>query len=99
MYHQHKFLGSVTAFTKLKMGQMVTLARIGKELSTMLIMRGEIVDQKDGWDCRNTLTVKINDLLTFVRSTSGNHLCLVYGDYTVELQSLCQVMGIQAIVV
>jgi len=99
MYHEYKFLGSVTAYTELKMGQKVTIARIGRELTRMLIMSGEIVDQKDGWDCRNTLSVKINDLPAFTRSTSGNHLCLVYGDYTVELQSLCQVMGIQAIVI
>jgi len=99
MYHEYKFLGSLTAYTKLKMGQRVTIARIGRELATMLIMSGEIVDQKDGWDCRNTLIVKINDLPAFIRGTSGNHLCLVYGDCTVELQSLCQVMGIQAIVV
>jgi len=99
IYHEYKFLGSLTAYTELKMGQRVTVARIGKELTTMLIMRGEIVDQKDGWDCRNTLGVKINSLPAFIRNTLGNHLCLVYGDYTVELQSLCQVMGIQAIVI
>ena len=99
MYHQYKFLGSLTAYTELKMGQKVTVARIGRELTTMLIMSGEIVDQKDGWDCRNTLIVKINDLPAFIRSTPGNHLCLVYGHHTNQLQSLCQVMGIQAIVI
>lgn len=99
MYHEYKFLGSLTAYTELKIGQKVTIARIGRELTRMLIMSGEIVDQKDGWDCRNTLIVKIDDLPAFIRGTSGNHLCLVYGDYTVELQSLCQVMGIQAIVI
>jgi len=99
MYHEYKFLGSLTAYTELKMGQKVTIARIGRELTKMLIMSGEIVEQKDGWDCRNTLVVKINDLTAFIRGTSGNHLCLVYGDYTVELQSLCRVMGIQTIVI
>jgi len=81
------------------MRQKVTIARVGRELTTMLIMSGEIVDQKDGWDCRNTLIVKINDPPAFIRSTSGNHLCLVYGDHSNQLQSLCQVMGIQAIVI
>jgi len=99
MYHEYKFLGSLTAYTKLKMGQKVTIARIGRELTTMLIMSGDIVDQKDGWDCRNTLIVKINDLPAFIGGTSGNHLCLVYGDHIAELRSLCQVMGIQTIVI
>jgi len=99
MYHQYKFLGSLTAYTELKMGQKVTMARIGKGLTTMLIMSGKIIDQKDGWDCRNTLSVKINDLQAFIRSTTGNHLCLVYGNLTSQLESLCQVMGIQAIVI
>jgi len=99
MYHEYKFLGSLTAYTELKMGQKVTIARIGKELTTMLIMSGDVVDQKDGWDCRNTLIVEIKDLPAFIRNTSGNHLCLVYGDHTSQLQSLCQVMGIQATVI
>jgi len=99
MYHEYKFLGSLTAYTELNMGQRVTIARIGNELTTMLIMSGEIVDQKDGWDCRNTLIVKIHNPQTFIRGALGNHLCLVYGDYTSQLQSLCQVMGIQPIVI
>lgn len=99
MYHHYKFLGSLTAYTELKMGQKVTIARIGRELTTMLIMSGNIVDQKDGWACRNTLIVKINDSQAFIQSTTGNHLCLVYGDHTAQLRSLCQVMGIQAIVI
>lgn len=48
MYHQYKFLGSLTAYSELKTGQKGTIARIGRELTTMLIMRGKIVDQKDG---------------------------------------------------
>jgi len=95
-YHGERFLGSLTAYTELRKGQGVTLARIGRGLNEMLIVRGEIVSQKDGYDCRNTLFVKVNDLQAFVRNALGNHHCLIYGDYGKELRNLCQVMGIYA---
>ncbi len=96
-YHDMRFRGSVTAYVKLKRGQKVTIARMGKGLREMLIMGGEIVDQKDGYDCRNTVFVKVSDVSAFFRNILGNHHCLIYGDYVEPLLTLCQLLGVRAI--
>ncbi|KPV62357.1 MAG: hypothetical protein AOA65_1896 [Candidatus Bathyarchaeota archaeon BA1] len=91
---------ALTAYTELSRGQRVTIARMGRGLKEILIMSGKIIDQKYGYDCRNTVFIKVNDVSAFLRNTSSEILwqppprlwrCVV------PLINLCQILGVRAI--
>lgn len=99
-YHREKFAGSLTAFVKMKVGQKVTLCRLGGDLKSMLITNGVIVDCMDMDDdkyCRVTAKVKIKNPREFIHKTSGNHHVMVYGDYSEQLRKLNEILGIVTI--
>jgi L-fucose isomerase-like protein len=99
-YHREKFLGSLTAFVKMKSGQKVTICRLGGDLKSMLISNGVIVDSVEMDDdtyCRVKAKVKIKNPREFIHKTSGNHHVMVYGDYREQLRRLNEILGIATI--
>jgi len=78
-------------------GQEVTIARMGVNLDRMLAVRGEIVDCRDTICDRTTLTLRVNDAREFFHKATGNHHVVVYGNYTMELSGLCEMLSIRLV--
>ena len=99
-YHREKFLGSLTAFVKMKADQEVTICRLGGDLASMLVAGGTIVDcvemDADQY-CRVKTKVQIKNPKEFIHKTSGNHHVMVYGDHREQLKRLNEILGITTI--
>jgi hypothetical protein len=99
-YHREKFLGSLTAFVKMRKDQEVTICRLSGDLRSMLVARGKIVDCEEMDDdayCRVKAKVKIENPKGFIHKTSGNHHVMVYGDCREQLRRLNEILGIETI--
>jgi L-fucose isomerase-like protein len=94
-YSLRDFHGSqgVTAFTEVPRGVRVTLARAQRNLERVVAVQGEIVECRDTIFCRNTLTIRIKDVRTFIEQAEGNHQVLIFGDYLKDLQVLGHLLG------
>jgi L-fucose isomerase-like protein len=94
-YILRDFHGSdgVTAFTEAPRGIQVTLARAQRNLERVVAVKGEIVECRDTVFCRNTLTIRIEDVRAFIEQAEGNHHVLVFGDYLKDLEVLGRVLG------
>lgn len=90
-YHGYKFPGSITAYYPVEKGQVVTLARMDRNLNVIHAAKGTIVSCEEGFSCRTTLKVQISDVREFISKTLGNHQVLVFGDYVEKLGELCQI--------
>ena len=84
-YHGEK---GVTTFTEVPTGVHVTIARAQRNLERMVALSGEIVASQDTTFCRNTLTIRIENVREFIRKTDGNHQIVVFGDYLEDLETL-----------
>jgi len=99
-YHREKFLGSLTAFVKMKIGQEVTICRLSGDMKNMLVANGiivECVEMDSDQYCRVKAKVKIKNPKEFIHKTSGNHHVMVYGDYREPLKKLNEILGITTI--
>ena len=94
-YMLRDFHGSegVTALTEVPRGVRVTLARAQRNLERLVAVKGEIVECRDTVFCRNTLTIRIRDVRTFIEQAEGNHHVLIFGDYLKDLEVLGRVLG------
>jgi L-fucose isomerase-like protein len=93
-YILRDFHGSegVTAFAEVPKGVPVTLARAQRNMERMVAVKGEIVGCRDTVFCRNTLTIRIEDVRAFIGQAEGNHHILVFGDYLKDLEVLGRVL-------
>jgi L-fucose isomerase-like protein len=97
-YHGEKFIGSLTAYVEMKIGEGVTVCRLSGDLKTMFLTTGVITGQKDiPNDCRNIVKIKIGNAREFIHRTSGCHHVMVYGDYKEKIRELNELSGITAI--
>ena len=78
-------------------GQTVTIARLGPDLATAHVARGEIVRCQDTICDRTTLTVRVGDARRFVDNATGNHQVVVYGDAVDEFTALCHSFGMEVL--
>ncbi len=99
--HWNISLGNVCASVPSKKGQEVTLCRLDGEIKNMLVGKGEIADCQDALDknfCRITVKIRLESLVReFIRSASGNHHVMIYGDHGEELKALNELFGITTI--
>lgn len=84
-------------------GQVITMARISPDCSKLLIAKGTIVGGGgfDQQNCSQSVIFTVNnreDLFYKQIKWGGNHLPLVYGDYTKELLILADILGLEPIV-
>ena len=80
-------------------GETVTLCRFSPDGGKMLVDRGTIVGG-DGYDlnnCNGLVIFWVRDQMDFwtKQNWCGNHIALVYGDYTKEHSRLCSVLRIE----
>ena len=80
-------------------GKTVTLCRFSPDAGKMLVGRGTIVGG-DGYDldnCNGLVIFRVHDQQDFWKKQRfcGNHLAMVYGDYTRELSCLAEVLGVE----
>jgi L-fucose isomerase-like protein len=83
----------VTAFTEVPPGVRVTLARAHRNLERVAAVTGEIVGCRETVFCRNTLTIKINDVRAFIERAEGNHHVMIFGDHLKDLEVLGRLLG------
>jgi len=81
--------------------QIITLCRFSPDGKKILVGKGTIVGG-DGYlesNCNTTIIFRVTDQDKFYEQQChvGNHLSLVYGDYTEELKMLADVLGIEAL--
>lgn len=80
-------------------GQTVTVCRFSPDGSKLLVGRGTVI-AGDGYElqnCNGTILFRVKDQRDFWEKQVlvGNHLALVYGDYTRQLSRLAKVLGIE----
>ena len=83
-------------------GQVVTLCRFSPNGDKMLIARGEVVcgDGYTANNCNNLVIFRVRDQKDCYKKQCqvGNHVALVYGDYTQELIQLAEVLGVEPLI-
>lgn len=82
--------------------QVITLCRFSPDGGKLFIGKGTIV-AGDGYEldnCNGLVYFRVADQKDFFTKQvkAGNHLALVYGDYTQELENLAKVLGIEALI-
>jgi len=77
---------------------VVTIAGLSFSLDRMLIVKGEVVGTPDLRICRSQVEVKIKDPTGILEDWQGFHWILIYGDYVKELQAICKMKGMEAII-
>ena len=88
-YHGKK---GVTAFTDIPTGVEVTLARVQRNLERIVALTGEIVSCEDTEFCRNTVTIKTQNVRDFIGQAEGNHHAMVFGNYLNQVKTLSEVL-------
>ena len=99
-YHGRK--PSPTIHTSIPPGQVVTVARLTRNLETLILSRGLIVESLDLRDrCRNTLVIHVDDPARVLGAMKGlqQHLVVACGDHTKAMTAHAQRAGIQVKVV
>ncbi|MCW4020323.1 MAG: hypothetical protein NWF14_03730 [Candidatus Bathyarchaeota archaeon] len=90
---------AVNAYTELRPGQDVTIARLSWQGDKMLIAEGKVVCTKltPAQGNRECVYIKVPDRLKLFHALAsyGNHLTFVYGRYGEELGELCKILGVQ----
>ena len=82
--------------------KIVTVARVHPSAKKILVLKGELVSAS-GWDKENILACSVEAVIKspngekFIerRSDYGNHLPWVYGDYSEEIQKLCEMLNME----
>ena len=81
--------------------QPVTVVRIDPACEKMLVLRGKIKGQfgYGRQNCSTAVVYQVADAESFYEKTFefGSHMALVYGDYTQQLQAVCQVLGLEMV--
>ncbi len=83
-------------------GQTVTMCRFSPDGSKLFVGKGEIIGG-DGYklqNCNGLVLFRVKDQEDFWNKQVlvGNHLALVYGDYTKQLSRLAKLLGIEELV-
>ncbi|MGN1001146.1 MAG: fucose isomerase [Oscillospiraceae bacterium] len=82
-------------------GQKITLARLSPDCTKLFIGSGEIVGggdyDIDNCNCYVVFRVKDQDDFFDKQCNVGNHLPLVYGDYTKELRLVGKALGLEVL--
>jgi len=82
-------------------GEKVTVARFDPSATKILISNGEIIGGGGlkGRGCANNVTIQVRNGYEFWRESQnfGQHLALVYGDYTENIRDLGDLMGFEVI--
>jgi L-fucose isomerase-like protein len=95
-YHGRK--AGPTIHTDLPLGQEVTVARLTRNLESLLLVRGTVVASHDSSHrCRNTVAVEVADRSAVLKVVKGvqTHLVLACGDHTEALSAVAAEAGIQ----
>lgn len=82
-------------------GQIVTLCRFSPDGGKLFIGKGTIAGG-DGYDqdnCNGLVFFRVADQKDFYDKQMyvGNHLCLVYGDYTERLKDMADLLGVETL--
>lgn len=84
---------------KQDIGQDITLCRFSPDCSKMLIGRGTIVSGGgyESDNCNGYVIFRVSDGEKFFNAQkyTGNHMALVYGDYTKELKMLAELFALE----
>jgi hypothetical protein len=82
-------------------GQEVTIARVDPTATRLLLTRGEIIDGfNEERGCRGLrVHIKIPDIVEFFHKKAdfGNHMTMVYGDYTRQIKKLGEIMKFEIV--
>ena len=83
-------------------GQVITMARISPDCKKLFIGKGTIVGGGgyDSQNCSLSVIFQVPDARDFFKKQiryGGNHIPLVYGDYTEELEILAEALGLEAV--
>ena len=100
--HDQKF-GAVLRYDfDQDIGQTVTMCRFSPDGSKFFISRGDIVcgDGYNANNCNNLVIFRVRDQKDAYKKQClvGNHVALVYGDYTEQLIQLAEVLGVEPLV-
>lgn len=99
-YHGRK--ASSTVHTTIPRGQVVTIARLTRNLENLILTHGTIIDNLDLEDrCRNTLVIHVEDTARVLRAMKGlqQHLVVACGNHTKEMTAQAHKAGINTITV
>jgi L-fucose isomerase-like protein len=95
-YHHHR-PDMPTVHTDPPLGQTVTVARLTRNLESLLLTTGTLVDSQDIEDrCCNTLVIDVPDVAGLLAEIQGiqHHMVVAAGDHAEALAELCERDGI-----
>lgn len=97
-YHGRKT--SPTIHTTIPEGQMVTVARLTRNLGNLILTWGVVIENQDEKDrCRNTVVIKVKDRDKVLKAVRGvqQHLVVACRDQRKAMTSLAKEAGISVI--
>jgi L-fucose isomerase-like protein len=97
-YHGRK--SSPTIHTTISLGQVVTIARLTRNLENLILTQGRVIENLDLQDrCRNTLVIRVDDTTRVLRAMKGlqQHLVVACGNHIKEMTTQAQEAGINII--
>lgn len=99
-YHGRK--QSPTIHTTIPQGQVVTIARLTRNLENLILSQGELVENRDLRNrCRNTLVIHVDDSARVLDAMKGlqQHLVVACGDHTKAMTAQAEKAGINVIAI
>jgi hypothetical protein len=99
-YHGRK--QSPTIHTTIPPGQVVTIARLTRNLENMILSQGELVESLDLRNrCRYTLIIHVDDSARVLVAMKGlqQHLVIACGDHTKAMTTQAKIAGINVIAI
>ncbi|RLF20080.1 MAG: hypothetical protein DRZ82_03500 [Thermoprotei archaeon] len=97
-FHESGYGATIRGY--FKEGEVVTIARMAKFLSEMIITTGIIVRSKieKTAECATRVEVRITNAREFVNKIVGDHHVMVLGDWRRELCDICDILGVRAVI-
>lgn len=90
----------ISTFSRMREGQTVTFARLGKDLTALEAGCGKIWDSSPSKGCVNRIRVKVGDVHDFLHHCMlGDHHAVVYGDIIEDLKLLCKLLDLEFLAV
>ncbi len=93
-FHDQKYGASF--YVHVELNKPVTFARVHASLNKMLVSTGTVVESYEGIACRQTLEIRVKNARRLMKRVAnyGHHFSLVYGDYSSDLEELCEILGL-----
>ncbi len=97
LLRHHESGRGVSPEVRLPEEQTVTLARIGNNLTEMMIETGKTSRITKAPTCHTQIRVNLNNVQNILKNLMGTHLIMSYGDFSKDLELCSQFLSLKAL--